>query len=144
LSDRLARGKVARRVLLLSVCYFMAAPFLAVFVIRPGYVLISAAIFAYSLLRSIGSINEHPILCDVLPPDLRATAIGLMNTLSCASGGVGVLAAGYLKHDWGLAGIFGGVSLLVLTAAVIALIAYLLLVGTRTPAPIEYEASRAV
>jgi len=143
LSDRLARGKVARRVLLLSVCYFMAAPFLAVFVIRPSYLLISAAIFAYSLLRSIGSINEHPILCDVLPQDLRATAIGLMNTLSCASGGVGVLAAGYLKHDWGLSGIFGGVSLLVVTAAVIALIAYLQLVGTRTLAPVEYETSRA-
>ena len=139
LSDRLSRGILARRVLILSICYFCAAPFLAVFVVRPGFTLISSSIFVYSLLRSIGSCNEHPILCEILPPDLRATAIGFANTVNCMAGGIGVLAAGYLKHDWGLSGVFAGVSLLVLLAGAIVLIAYLLLVRRRSDVPVECQ-----
>ena len=140
-SDRLSRGIMPRRVLLMAVCYFCAAPFLATFVVHPGYGLASASLFLYSLLRCIGSCNEHPILCEVLPHDLRATAIGLMNTLSCMAGGIGVFAAGYLKHDWGLDGVFGGVSLLVFAAGLITLGAYLLLVRDRPAVRVECEVS---
>jgi predicted MFS family arabinose efflux permease len=133
ISDRISRGNRARRLLLMSLCFFTAAPFLAVFVIRPGFALISSAIFSYSLLRSIGSCNEHPILCDLLPQNQRSTAIGLMNTVSCLAGGAGILATGYLKHDWGLAGIFGGVSFLVVLSAIITLTAFLLLNRSSIP-----------
>jgi predicted MFS family arabinose efflux permease len=126
ISDRFSRGAGARRVLLLSLCYFCAAPFLTAFVTRPALGVISAAIFFYSLFRSIGSANEHPILCDILPRNLRSTAVGCMNTMNCLSGGVGVMAAGLLKKDWGLAGAFGGVSLLVFVAAMVVLAAYFL------------------
>jgi predicted MFS family arabinose efflux permease len=132
LSDRLSRGIVARRVLILTVAYFCAAPFLAVFNLNPTYTLASASIFAYSLFRSIGSCNEHPILCDTLPADLRATAVGIMNTANCMAGGIGVLAAGYLKKDLGLSGVFASVSLLVFTAGVVVLVAYLLLIRRRS------------
>ncbi|HEY3840239.1 MAG TPA: MFS transporter [Bryobacteraceae bacterium] len=141
ISDRLSGGILARRVLLLAVCYFCAAPFLASFIVHPGFSAVSASIFSYSLLRSIGSCNEHPILCEILPHDLRATAIGLQNTLSCMAGGIGVLAAGYLKHDWGLEGVFGGVSLLVLMAGAVVLAAYRLLVRDRSSARVECEVS---
>ena len=139
ISDRFAHGILSRRVLLLAVCYFCAAPFLAAFVFHPGFSIASLCIFVYSLVRSIGSCNEHPILCEVLPRDLRATAIGLMNSFSCAAGGIGVLAAGFLKRDWGLEGVFGGVSVLVLTAAVFVLAAYGLLVRDRSKVRIECE-----
>jgi MFS family permease len=109
ISGRFSRGVLPRRVMLFAACYFCAAPFLAAFTFRPGFVASSLCIFAYSLLRNIGSCNEPPILCDVLRNDLRATAIGLMNSLSCAAGGIGVLAAGYFKRDWGLAGVWGSV-----------------------------------
>jgi predicted MFS family arabinose efflux permease len=141
ISDRFSRGLLPRRVMLFAACYFCAAPFLAAFVFRPGFAVASLCIFAYSLLRSIGSCNEHPILCDVLRNDLRATAIGLMNSLSCTAGGIGVLAAGYLKRDWGLAGVFGGVSLLVFSAGIVVLVAYGLLVRTRARARVECEVS---
>jgi predicted MFS family arabinose efflux permease len=141
LSDRLSRGIIARRALILSVCYFLAAPFLAVFIARPGFTLVSTSIFAYSLLRSIGSCNEHPILCDLLPPDLRATAVGIMNTTNCLAGGIGVLAAGYLKKDWGLSGVFAGVSLLVALAGAVVLVAYIALVRRRADARVECPAA---
>ena len=134
LSDRLSRGIVSRRVLILAVCYFLAAPFLTIFILRPGFTIVSASIFAYSLFRSVGSSNEHPILCEVLPPDLRATGIGIMNTANCMAGGIGVLAAGYMKKDWGLGGVFTGVSVVVFTAGTIVLVSYLLLVRRR-PVP---------
>jgi sugar phosphate permease len=134
LSDRLSRGIVSRRVLILAVCYFLAAPFLTIFILRPGFTIVSASIFAYSLFRSVGSSNEHPILCEVLPPDLRATGIGIMNTANCMAGGIGVLAAGYMKKDWGLGGVFTGVSVVVFTAGTVVLVSYLLLVRRR-PAP---------
>ena len=141
ISDRFARGVLPRRVLLFAACYFCAAPFLAAFVFRPGFAVASLCIFSYSLLRSIGSCNEHPILCEVLPDDLRATSVGLMNSLSCAAGGIGVLAAGYLKRDWGLAGVFGGVSLLVFTAAIVVLAAYGLLARSRARSRMTCEVS---
>jgi MFS family permease len=141
ISDRFARGVLARRVLLFAACYFCAAPFLVAFVFGPGLVFASACIFAYSLLRSIGSCNEHPILCEVLRKDLRATAIGLMNSLSCAAGGIGVFTAGYLKRDWGLAGVFGGVSLLVFSAGIIVLAAYGMLARKPAATPVEFQIS---
>jgi hypothetical protein len=40
-----------------------------------------------------------------------------MNMLNTLAGGVGVFVAGYLKADWGLAGVFAGVAGLMLIAA---------------------------
>ena len=125
-SDKSARGSVPRRLRLLGVSYMAAAPCLLVFVLRPGFAAIGTAVFAYALLSNFGSANEHPAMCDILPPEMRSTAIALMNTLSCLAGGLGVLLAGYLKHDWGLSAVFGGASGFAAAAAAIVFGAYAL------------------
>jgi predicted MFS family arabinose efflux permease len=125
LSDRVAGKHPERRMLVMCICYFLAAPFLLAFFVRAEYGLLSLSIFGYSLFRSLGSSNECPIICDVLEPRLRSTALGLMNTLNTFAGGVGIMLAGLLKSEYGLGGIFSGVSALICVSAAIALAGYL-------------------
>lgn len=124
ISDKLSRRYRERRMLFLAVCYLAACPFLLVFLSRPGYALVSFAIFAFSFLRAVGASNEHPIVCDLLPADMRSTAIGIMNTGNCLAGGVGILVAGYWKQALGLAGVFAGTSAVVFCAALLVWFGY--------------------
>lgn len=124
LSDRVARQYLPRRMLLQCLCYFAATPFLLAFLGRPGFAFLAASILLFSFLRSVGQANEQPILCDLLSTRLRSTAVGLMNMGNTFAGGVGILMAGYLKQDWGLAGVFAGVSAIVLISGCVVLAGY--------------------
>jgi MFS family permease len=124
LSDRLAVRDPRRRLLLLSLSYFAATPFLLVFLGQPGFVVVNVALAAFSVLRGIGQANENPSLCEVVPPQFRSTAVGFMNLFATAAGGGGVLLAGVLKRDIGLSTIFAGVSIAIFSAAVALLIGY--------------------
>jgi sugar phosphate permease len=76
------------------------------------------------VLRGVGQSNENPVLCDVVEPRLRSTAIGFMNLAACFAGGLGVLVAGALKRDFGLAGVFAGISILFVVAGALLLAGY--------------------
>jgi sugar phosphate permease len=65
-----------------------------------------------SLIRATGVPSEHAIICEVVPPQFRSTAVGIFNTCGSAAGGVGVLLAGLFKKDLGLNVIFGASSFL--------------------------------
>jgi len=125
LSDRIARGRSERRMLMMGACYLISAPLL--FAFRTGFPadILSVFILSYSLLRALGSSNEGPLMCDLLEPRLRSTAIALCNTANCAAGGVGVLVTGYLKHDFGLAGAFSFVSFIIVVAALSTFAGYI-------------------
>jgi MFS transporter, Spinster family, sphingosine-1-phosphate transporter len=124
-SDRVAGTQPARRMLAQSLFYFAAAPFLLAFLNRPVFPILIACIFCFSMLRALGGSNENAMLCDLLPPRLRSTAVGLTNAANTFAGGVGVLVAGYLKRDYGLGGIFGGISAIMALGALLLLIGYL-------------------
>ena len=123
-SDRAAGGAGRRRLLVQGLSYLLAAPFLLLFLIQPGFALVAVAISLFSLLRGIGQANENPTLCEVVPSQYRSTAIGIMNTCATAAGGVGVLLAGVLKGGWGLAAVFAGISLLFVISGLALLAAY--------------------
>jgi predicted MFS family arabinose efflux permease len=123
-SDRFAGRRPERRMLLMSVCYLAAAPFLLAFRGRPAVFLLSVCIFGYSLMRALGASNEGPTMCDLLQPRLRSSAIAILNTVNCFAGGAGVLITGYVKPDFGLAGVFSCVSVIVLLAAAITSAGY--------------------
>lgn len=125
LSDRIAVKRLRHRMLFQSLCYFGAAPFLLAFLGQPTYALISTCIFSFSFLRALGASNEHAILCDLLPANLRSTAIGLMNTANCLAGGVGIMFAGVFKQAFGLSGLFAAISGIVLAAALLVLSGYI-------------------
>jgi len=88
---------------------------------------VAAAVLGFSLLRSFAVANETPLLCDLLPPRQRSTAIGLMNSANTFAGGMGVFAAGVLKSNLGLRTIFAGVSGILITAALINAFGYFFL-----------------
>jgi predicted MFS family arabinose efflux permease len=121
LSDRWTKGRPVRRMFLLAGFYCLAAPFLLIFLGKPALGPLAACIFASSLLRTLGQANEGPILCDVLNPRRRALALGIMSCCTMTSGGIGVFAAGYLKEDFGLGGVFAGVSGAILLGGLLAL-----------------------
>lgn len=126
-SDSLAKRGVRHRMILQAICYFLAAPFLLGFLWSPRFTKVSVCIFLFSLLRSLGQANANPLLCDLLSPKIWSTAVGLMNMINCFAGGAGILIAGYLKQDFGLGAVFAGVAALVLVAAILLLVGYLVL-----------------
>jgi hypothetical protein len=109
----------------MSACYMISAPLLFAFRMSPSAEILSVCILSYSFLRALGTSNEGPLICDLLEPRLRSTGIALCNTLNCAAGGVGVFVTGYLKHDFGLAGAFSFVSLIIVAAALSTFAGYL-------------------
>ena len=116
-SDWVARRDRSARMLLQSICYLAATPVVLLFSAGAALAYTAGAIVGFTVLRSIALANENPLLCDLIPSSRRSFAIGLMNAANCLAGGVGVLAAGYFKKDYGLTGAFTAVSLLTLTCS---------------------------
>ena len=125
LSDFVARRNSAERMLVQTICYVIGAVLLLAFAAKLSFPLVAAALFGFSLLRSIAVANESPLLCDLLPPRQRSTAIGLMNTANTFAGGVGVFGTGLLKKNYGLSTIFSGVSIMILAAAALLAFGYM-------------------
>jgi len=117
------------RLLLFAVTFLAAAPCLLCFLFHPKYLAITVAISAFSLLRGVGGVYEMPILCDVVPPPYRSTAVGILIAGACTAGGLGVLAAGILKKSLGLTGVFAILSAVSCLAGLTLLIGYWRFVG---------------
>ena len=114
-----ARASTAGRLQVMMWCYMICAPCLLVFVTGAGMWAVSAAVIFYSLFRAIATANETPSMCDLVDAGARSSAQAFMNTANTLAGGVGVFIAGFLKADWGLAGVFAGVSGLMVIAVVL-------------------------
>ena len=124
LSDWFAGQQPRRRMLMQAVSYAIAAPFLLMFLVEPQLALLNVCIFCFSFFQRMAACNETPLLCDLLAPHYRSTAIGMMNAANCLAGGVGIMLAGYLKATYGLAGIFGGISGLMIVGAALTAVGY--------------------
>jgi sugar phosphate permease len=124
ISDRAATHGTRQRMLVQGLSYLAAAPFLLLFLMRPGLAAVAIAVSVFSFFRGVGQANENPTLCEVMPPRFRSTAIGVMNTCATAAGGCGVLLAGVLKKSLGLNAIFAGISVLFVIAGLALLVAY--------------------
>jgi predicted MFS family arabinose efflux permease len=124
LSDAVARKSSAARMLVQTICYVIGAMLLLGFTQHLTFALTAAAVFGFSLLRSVAVANESPLLCDLLAPKQRSTAIGLMNSANTFAGGIGVFGAGVLKKHYDLSTIFGGMSVIILAAAAVTAFGY--------------------
>jgi predicted MFS family arabinose efflux permease len=125
LSDRVAATSPERRMLLYAGFYLAAAPSLLLFLGQASLPATAAALATFAFLRGMGQANDTPIQCEIVPAPYRSTAVGLMNTVSTAAGGTGVLFAGLLKESLGLGGIFAGVAGIFTLAAALLLTGYL-------------------
>lgn len=110
-SDHAARrGIPGARMELFGRFYMAAAPLMLIFLLAPSAGAIAVSVFVYGLLRGMGSLNSNPLICEMLPPHARSTALGCMNMLACLAGGMGVMVAGALKQRLGLAGVFASIT----------------------------------
>ena len=125
LSDRISAHAPHRRMLLYSLFYLAAAPFLLLFLGQPSFLAVAAGIAAFSFFRGLGMANDNATQCEIVPPQYRSTGVGLMNAVSTGAGGCGVLFAGYLKREVGLDGIFAGISGIFLLASAGLMVGYL-------------------
>ena len=123
-SDRFGRTETRRRALIMAICYLASAPFLLVFLVQPSYLVLGIGISLFSLLRSFGQANENMILCDLLPSQMRSSALGIFLLCCNAPGSVAIVAAAWIKGHAGLNVAFAWVSVLVVMAALAALAAY--------------------
>lgn len=124
ISDRVSAHAPHRRMLLYGCFYLVGAPCLLFFLGQPAFPVVAVAVSVFSFCRGLAQSNDHPTQCEIVPPEYRSTGVGIMNACATAAGGCGVLLAGVLKRDVGLAGIFAGISLCFLVAAVVLLIGY--------------------
>jgi predicted MFS family arabinose efflux permease len=125
-SDVLARKGLQRRMLMQAVLILCAAPTLLVFVFTKNRLAIMAALVLYSAFRNAGDLNIIPLLCDLAGKNRMSIAIGVTNMLNTLAGGVGILATGFLKSDFGLAPVFGGVAGILLLDALLLFAGYFL------------------
>lgn len=119
-SDKVSGTQPRRRMLIQTICYVLCAPFLLAFLGRPDIFFLNACIFAFSFVQRIGLSNETPLVCDLLAPQHRSTAVGLMNTMNCFAGGIGIMVAGFLKSSYGLEAVFAGISIIMIAGAILA------------------------
>ena len=124
ISDRFAGAQRERRMLLQSLCFSIAAPFILVFVTHGSIALISACLFIASIFRAVGSTNDQVLVCEILPPNLRATGIGLMNGLNIACGAVGVQLTALLLHRLTLSTMFASTAFFYLCSAAVTFVGY--------------------
>lgn len=124
LSDKVAARNHKGRAMIKGMSFIVSAPFLFIFMETPMFYVVAAALVLSSAIRAIGLPSEHPIICEVIPPAYRSTAVGIFNTCGSAAGGLGVMLAGIFKKDFGLGAIFGASSFIYVLAGGLMLLAY--------------------
>jgi len=111
--------------LLYAIFYLFGGPFLLLFVGQPVFPVVAAGITIFSFSRGLAQANDLPLQCEIVPPQFRATGVGLMNACATAAGGCGVFLAGFLKQQLGLGAIFSGISAIFVVAGLLLLFGYL-------------------
>lgn len=80
------------------------APMLLWIGLAPSFAGLLVAVSAYGVFRGFFEVNTHASLFDVVPPQFRSTAVGLLNMIAFFFGGLSGVAMGALSQRWGVRG----------------------------------------
>ena len=80
------------------------APMLVWIGLAPSFAGLLVAASAYGVFRGFFEVNTHASLFDVVPPQFRSTAVGLLNMIAFFFGGLSGVAMGALSQKWGIRG----------------------------------------
>jgi predicted MFS family arabinose efflux permease len=141
ISDRVSANAPHRRMLLYGTFYLIGAPCLLVFLGTPSFAVVATGVALFSFMRGLASSNDNPTQCEIVPPQFRSTGVGIMNAVSTASGGCGVLLAGFFKREVGLGGIFASISVSFFAAGILLLCGYRFLIRRDIARAQEHAAS---
>lgn len=103
LGDRLALRRPAARLLTQASALLLAAPFLYLMAVAPGLPLVYASLAGFGLFRGIYDSNTWAAAYQVVRPDLRASASGLILSIAFGIGSAAPLLLGAVKQTMGLA-----------------------------------------
>ena len=119
LADRWRAKSQRGRLLTQAVSLAFAAPFLFLAGRAASAGLLLAAMVIFGIGRGGYDCNIMPVLCEIAPPELRATGYGLFNCAGTVAGGVVAALAGALKSSIGLGGMLQAAGLLFFVAAIL-------------------------
>jgi hypothetical protein len=87
-----------------SVALLCGAPALLWIGLAPSFASLLVAASAYGVFRGFFEVNTHASLFDVVAPDHRSTAVGLLNMIAFFFGGLSGVAMGALSQRWSVRG----------------------------------------
>ena len=100
----------------------LGAPMLLWIGLSQSFVTLLVAASAYGVFRGFFEVNTHASLFDVVPPQYRSTAVGLLNMIAFFFGGLSGVAMGALSQKWGVRGFEVGFGIMAAFYAVAALL----------------------
>lgn len=98
------------------------APMLLWIGLAPSFAMLLVAAGAYGVFRGFFEVNTHASLFDVVPPQHRSAAIGLLNMIAFFFGGLSGVAMGALSQKYGVRGFEIGFGIMALSYALAALL----------------------
>ena len=87
-----------------SLALLCGAPMLLWIGFAPSFAALLVAASCYGVFRGFFEVNTHASLFDVVPPQFRSTAVGLLNMIAFFFGGLSGVAMGALSQKWGVHG----------------------------------------
>ena len=94
------------------------APMLVLIGFAPSFAGLLVSASAYGVFRGFFEVNTHASLFDVVPPQFRSTAVGLLNMIAFFFGGLSGVAMGALSQKWGVRGFEIGFGIMAGTYAI--------------------------
>ncbi len=91
-----------------AVALLLGVPALLWIALAPSFASLLAAASAYGVFRGFFEVNTHASLFDVVAPQYRSTAVGLLNMIAFFFGGLSGVAMGALSQAWGVRGFEAG------------------------------------
>jgi MFS family permease len=122
ITDRFVKRMPRFRLGFQSVALLCGAPMLACLGFAPSFATLLVAASAYGVFRGFFEVNTHASLFDVVAPEHRSTAVGLLNMIAFFFGGLSGVAMGALSQKWGVRGFEIGFGVMAATYAVGALL----------------------
>ena len=102
LSDKWSRTNSRARVLMQAIGLLLAGPGLFVAAGTGSWGLLLVCLVGFGIGRGFYDCNLMPVLCQIVPEELRASGYGILNSTSTFAGGLMATAAGLLKDRIGL------------------------------------------
>ncbi|MCR5838554.1 MAG: MFS transporter [Kiritimatiellae bacterium] len=122
ITDRFVKRMPRFRLGFQSVALICGAPMLAWIGLAPSFVGLLVAASTYGVFRGFFEVNTHASLFDVVSPEHRSTAVGLLNMIAFFFGGLSGVAMGALSQKWGVRGFEIGFGVMAAAYAVGALL----------------------
>jgi sugar phosphate permease len=124
LADTLRRRRPGGRMMVQSIGVFAGAPFVVLCGMTESIGLLMAALACWGFFKGMYDANIFASVYDVIPPESRGSAAGLMNTIGWLGGGaLAPVTIGVLAARWGLSAAIAMTGGVYLVAGVLLLLA---------------------